>query len=374
MRGIISLLVLCAVAPSSAHAEKIKIDDDTFLNVVLLIQPQLVATQEGAPNDNHSTDFFLRRGRIVLSGQIDPKLSFVFITDQANWGRNGDYSAAFIIQDALGSYKFGPWLTLDAGFMLLPFIRNDFQSAGALNTIDYRTPVIRFPTARAFRDMGVMARGLLANNKISYRAGIFNGIAGRAETMTLPEVNRGDAPRVTANVRYNIMGKEEGYAWPGIYFAKEPIVNVGVGLDWQHRGIGGRLGDVDTAQRYLAYAVDAFVDYPLDVDNEIVAQAAIIKYDHYADPSPSPTDSAFAWYLEGGYRYRQVEPVIAIEYFNGTAAGTKLTTFRIGVNAWISKHAYNVKFELAIPRLEQIEGAPEVQNDLVGTVQLQTQF
>jgi len=88
----------------------------------------------------------------------------------------------------------------------------------------------------------------------------------------------------------------------------------------------------------------------------------------------TPSDSAFAWYVEGGYRYSKIEPVIAVEYFNGTGPGSMLVTYRVGVNWWISKQSYNIKVELAIPRAEQVEGAPEVANNLVGTVQLQTSF
>lgn len=368
MRATLALVMLGVLAPIGARAEKLKIDDDTFLNFGLMIQPQLLLAQDGAPNGNVSSDIFLRRGRVILSGQVDSKIGFVFITDHVNWGRNGDYGSPFIIQDALATYKLGPWLTIDAGFMLLPFLRNNYESASSLNTVDFRTPVIRFPTARAFRDMGVGARGLLADGKVYYRAGVFNGVAGRAATMATPEQNRGDAPRLTGTVRYNLLGKEDGYAWPGIYFAKEPVASIGIGVDWQHRALGGDA----TASRYLAYAVDGFLDYPLDEDNEIIAEGALIRYDHYAGVTPE--DRALAWYLQAGYRYRQVEPVVTVEYFNGTGPGSRVVTFRVGVNAWVSKHAYNVKFELAIPRLEQVEGAPEVQNNLVGTVQAQAQF
>lgn len=375
MRSVPWLAALALLAPAAAHAEKFTIDEDTFLNIGLLFQPQITVAENGTPSGDVSTDAFIRRARLILTGQVDPRIAFVFITDQANWGRNGDYSAQFIVQDAVAIYKVAPEFAIDAGFMLLPFIRNSITSASSLNTIDYRIPVIRFlPSGRAFRDMGVGAHGLLANDKIYYRVGVFNGVAGRAAAGMTPEVNRKDRPRVTGTVRYNIFGKDDAYAFPGIYFAKEPVVSVGLAADYQEDA----LGTGTDGRRYLAYAADAFADYPLDPDNEIVASASVIRYDGY--PGVSARDSALAWYFEGGYRWKQIEPTFSVEYFNSTgplAAGSsssRLITYRAGFNYWISKHAYNVKAELAIPQPQQVDGEPDVPNDLVGTLQVQTVF
>ncbi len=360
-----SLLALAVAFAGRAHAEKITIDADTFVNLGVLIQPQITATEGGSPSGDVATDFFLRRGRLILSGQIDPRISFVFITDQANWGKGGDYGAPFLIQDALASYKVAPELTLSAGFLLLPFLRHNYTSAGSLNGIDFHAAVIKFPAGRAFRDMGVEARGLVADDKVYYRVGVFNGVAGKAATMTTPDVNRHDAPRMVGTLRYNLLGKEDGYAFPGIYFAKAPIVNVGVGIDWQPSIIGA------DHRRYLAYTIDGFADYPFTPDHELVVHGALIGYRHYQ--SGSARDNALAWYLEAGFRVHQVEPVASVEYFNGTAPGTRLTTFRIGLNVWLAEHKYNLKTELAVPRQEGIAGA-SVDNQLTGTLQVQSQF
>jgi hypothetical protein len=367
MRTALLLVLVCTAASVAgpARAEKFTIDDDTWYTLGILVQPQLTLTEEGSPDGGVASDFFLRRGRLVATGQLDPHIGFIFITDQANYGKNGDYGTQFFIQDAIASYKVGPFLTVSAGFMLLPFMRNDFQSAGALNTIDFRAGVIKFlPTGKAFRDMGVEVRGLLVQDRVYYRAGVFSGIQGKPATMTTPEVNEADAPRLTGNVRYNILGKEEAYAFSGIYFAKEPIVNVGFGVDYQH----GALAD----ERYLAMNVDAFADYPINEDMEVVAQGAIIKYDGY--PVGTGRDEGFAFYGEAGFRYQVIEPVVAFEYFNGHRPGTKVMTTRLGVNYWISKHAYNLKAELAIPDNEDVDGAAPSPDPLVGTLQAQVVF
>ena len=362
MRTTILIVCLSLVA-SRAHAEKFTIDDDTFYTLGVLAQPQLTFTEEGSPDGGLATDFFLRRGRILVTGQLDPHIGFIFVTDQANYGKGGDYSTQFFIQDAIASYKVGPELQVSAGFMLLPFIRNDYQSAGSLHAIDFRAGVIKFlPTGKAFRDMGAEVRGLLVQDRIYYRAGVFSGMPGKAAMGEMEAVNESDSPRLTGNLRYNILGKEEGYAFPGIYFDKT-VVNVGVGVDWQDKALTG------TPTRYLALAVDAFADVPLNADREVLAQGAVIKYD-----AAGTGDEAFAWYLEGGFRWKMIEPVVSFEYFNGHVSGTKVMTTRVGLNYWVSKHAFNVKAEVAIPNLEEVEGRPAPAENLVGTVQTQVSF
>src|SRR5215208_877449 len=156
--------LLMAIAPR-AHAEKFTIDDDTFYTLGVLAQPQLTLTENTAPDRGVASDVFLRRARIIMTGQLDPHLGFVFITDQPNYGKGGDFTTQFFVQDAIAYYKVAPELMVSAGFMLLPFLRNDYQSGGALNTIDFRAGVIKFlPTGKAFRDMGVEVRGLLLDN------------------------------------------------------------------------------------------------------------------------------------------------------------------------------------------------------------------
>jgi hypothetical protein len=352
-----------------AVAEKIDLGDDKFITIGALIQPQFLAAEHGAPDGGVSSDMFLRRGRILLAGQFDSAISFVFDTDEPNWGKGGDYSSTFLIQDALASYTVAPGLTISAGFMLLPFLRNNVEGAGALNTVDFRTAVIRFPTGHAFRDAGAELRGLLAGDRIYYRFGVFNGIAGKAATMVTEAVNGSDAPRLTGMLRYNIMGKDDAYTVPGIYFAEDPVISVGVGGDLQNNAIG----TVSTPNsRYLAYAADAFIDVPFDRNNELVAEGAVIRYDHY--PAGMVPDTAFAFYAQVGYRIFVIEPVASVEYFNGRLPGSQVTNYRFGLDYWVRKHTYNVKAEVTIPRQQQVPGAATVENNVTGILQAQLAF
>jgi hypothetical protein len=177
-----------------------------------------------------------------------------------------------------------------------------------------------------------------------------------------PELNGDDAPRLTGTVRYNIAGKEDAYAFSGIYFAKAPVISVGVGADWQNEAFGK-----DT--KYFGVNGDVFVDYPLDADNEIVASAAFI---HYGDQlTGAVRESANAYYVEAGYRFQMIEPVVTFETFDGKNS-PRLSTIRAGVNWWITQHRYNLKAEIALPSNE--EGAPAAADNKVITLQTQVVF
>jgi hypothetical protein len=362
----ISLAASALVASTGvARAEKFVIDDDTFLNIGALAQPQLQLNEHATPDDGWNSDFYLRRARIVLSGQVDPHIGFVLITDMPNYGKGGVYDQPFVIQDALASYKFGPELTIDAGFMLLPFLRHNYLSAGALNTVDFRVGLVKFPTARAFRDMGLEVRGLLLDDRIYYRAGVFQGQASKAEVMgppLVPALNPSDAPRLTGTVRFNLAGKEDAYAFSGIYFAKEPVISIGVGADYQNEAFGAKT-------KYLAFNADVFADYPIDADNEVIGSAAFIRYQDYA--SAGGPESANAFYVEGGYRFQMIEPVLTFESFDGENT-LRLSTLRAGLDWWITQHRYNLKLELALPMNE--DGASVAQDARQVTLQTQVVF
>src|SRR5262244_680279 len=101
------LVVLAMFASVPASAVKVfSTPEGAALNVGLLLQPQLQFSENGAPNGTAtSTDLFLRRIRLVVSGNITKKLSFFVQTDQPNFGLRGNFDVdQFYIQDAIFSY------------------------------------------------------------------------------------------------------------------------------------------------------------------------------------------------------------------------------------------------------------------------------
>jgi hypothetical protein len=367
-----SLVLLAAMAalltPGFAHAAKIPLGEGpATLNVNILAQPWVQLSKGGAPAGGMGTDFYLRRIRLFVFGNVTERISFFMDTDQANLGRDGNWDPAFYIQDAFLSVKLteGP-LWIDTGMLLAPFSRQSLQGIIALNTLDYHSSLLRFTqgVGKIWRDAGVQVRGL--SGPLHYRVGIFNGLEGRRGTDTAPELNPDDVPRVAAHVRYNFLGTEDTFLLNGIYFADPPRLSVGVGTDYQPRSAlaAGRARDV------LNVAADLFLDYPTIPDQELVFQVGAFRYWQGREN----THSGFGMFGELGYRVGIVEPVFSTEYFNADVAHTDFLAFRPGFNLWLMKQTFNLKAEVGIIR-QQVPATPTAEatttTSVAGTAQLQ---
>jgi hypothetical protein len=360
-------LALVLVPSSPARAAKIVIDDNTNVTLSALLQPQAAVTQDAAPDGSPSTDFFLRRARLIVGGQIGKVVSFFVDTEQSNLGKDGNWETSVFVQDAFVSLAPTDFLTIDAGMMLIPFTRHDLQSAASLNGIDYHSKLILFPAGgnRVWRDAGVQIRADVAGGIVQLRGGVFNGIEGTKPDMTAmtPEKNPSDVPRLAGHARYNILGgPEKVFFYPGIAFADHPMLSVGAGVDWQQKAVMAEGQNVD----HLGLAADVFLEYPTVTDQEIVFQASGFRYD---DGTAAAT-TGLGFFSEAGYRIGWVEPIAAIEHFDADAPmnGGDFNGYHLGAAAFIDKHKTNVKLDFAVT---QTAGGKNVGS---GTLQAQLYF
>ncbi len=360
-RFVVALLTLALLLTAGpAAAAKFTLGEEAVLNVNVLFQPQMVMAKDAAPVGDAGTDFFLRRVRLLVFGNVTKQLSFFIETDQPNLGRDGNWSVPIFIQDAFASYEFRDKLWVDAGMILAPFSHHGLQGALALNTVDYHSTLLRYPTTvgRIWRDAGVQVRGFAG--PLHFRAGLFNGAEGVAGTNGGPAANPDDLPRAVGTVRYHVLGKEEAFFLSGIYFAEQPIVTVGVSADYQPRAVlsEGRSRDA------FALAADVFVDWPMGADQEVVFQASAYHWGQGGDNANSGT----GFFAEAGYRLGVVEPVVSAEFFNAQLRGADLLALRPGVNLWFQKHTFNLKVEAAFSRTGVL---PEAKTGVTGAAQLQ---
>jgi hypothetical protein len=358
---VVLLTALAVVLPAGpAHAVKVPLGENAALNVSVLAQPWAQVSTGAAPTGGASTDFFLRRIRLLIFGNVTDRLSFFVDTDQPNLGRDGNWTPAFFIQDAFLSVKLAEGHWLDAGMILLPFTHHSLQGAVALNTVDYHSALIR-PTrglGPAWRDAGVQARGFVG--PLHYRVGVFNGVEGQTARENQPALNIDDVPRAVGHVRYNVLGREEGFFLQGIYFDNQPRLSVGVGADYQPRAVvSGAM-----AQDALAVGADLFLEYPLGADQALVFQTNAFRYWQGAEN----TNSGFGLFGEVGYLFGPWEPVLSAEYYNAEVRTSDFFALRPGVNFWFDKHLFNFKAEVALVRQGLLAQAP---TQLVGTAQLQ---
>jgi len=184
--------------------------------------------QDNAPAEN---DFYLRRGRLILDGQIMDGVMFFVETDNAKAGKYG-VNASTEIQDAFIDVRFADsthWAK--AGLILLPFSLETFSSATSLLGIDYNSETIKFTNTFVWRDYGISFHGDFGT-KFAYRAGFFDGYDS-----TTGSKNPDAGLRFTGHVSYAVFGEvETGWFYTQDKLGKKGnFLTIGAGLDNQDR-------------------------------------------------------------------------------------------------------------------------------------------
>jgi hypothetical protein len=274
-------------------------------------------------------------------------------------------------------------MKVDLGMMLVPLSHHTIESAGGLNAIDYHSDLVRLPAGKIFRDIGLQFRGLLFDDRLHYRVGVFEGV--RASAVPAPAVgqpprpplNDTGVPRVAGQVRVNLLGAEGDFFLKGIYFASQPMLSIGIGADWQANAVYKANGSPGS---YLALSGDAFLEYPFSEDDEIIAKANVFHYSQGSSFVPGSTalpGGGVAFYAEAGFRHAFIEPLAYVEYLKGSGSSPTIVAPHGGVNFWIIRHAFNVKADVGYRKTDQpATGAAlaTTTQDILGTVQVQAFF
>jgi hypothetical protein len=314
------------IASAAFGQAVIKVNDNVNFKFGVLLQTQGDATQD-ATTRLYAQNVFIRRARILVGGQIAPNLTFFAETDSPNLFKSTaagtkNNASTIILQDAYVNYKFQDAFSIDAGLLLVSPSRNGLQSAASLMPVDYGAHTFANSGAlqnSAGRDTGIQARGYLANKKLEYRAGIFQGMRDA--------LNR--ELRSTVRVQYNFFDPETSFFYTGTYLGKKKVLSIGGGIDHQHK--------------YDGYAADVFVDWPVS-GGSVTAQLDHIQYDGstFLKSLPKQSDTLF----EGGYLIGKSRfmPVVQIARRNFAASsGIDETRYGAGVDYFLNAHNANFK-------------------------------
>ena len=298
------------------------ITDESYLQLGLLGQVHASFTEDAT--DEH--DLYLRRARLILSGQVVDGVRFFVETDNDNAGRNGVSSVSTDIQDAFVEQRLPFDHYLQGGLILLPFSFENAASAGSLLGLDYNLETLKFADTFAWRDYGVVLRGDVAK-WVSYRLGAFDGYDDAA-TQKNP-----DAPiRATGHVAVHLRGDPES----GWFFSQErldnkPYLAVGFGLDHQPEAtlITSTNGAPDTIIDNDAQVVDFQSGFPVG------PLFATVNGGWYTwDNAVFEGDTAF---LEGGLRHGDLQLTGKWSYQSPDAGGD-LNDTTVGVHHYRHKH------------------------------------
>ncbi len=215
---------------------KLVISDDSYLQVGALGQLQATYSEDA----DDTTDFFLRRARIILSGQMMDGVLFFLETDSPNTGKAGSADPDMDIQDAFMDFRLSGcsnhWFK--AGLILLPFSFENRSSAASLLGNDYNAEVIKLPNTFVWRDYGAEFHGSLFNQKIAYAAGVFDGYDTTGSTKN-PDADF----RATAHVSVGVIGEvETGWFYNQNRIGKKlTYLTLGAGVDRQDQASVGEI-------------------------------------------------------------------------------------------------------------------------------------
>ena len=315
-------------AENASAQAVIKVSDDVNFKFGMLVQSQADWTQD-AGTGGYQQNLFVRRVRFLVGGQVAPKVTFFFETDDPNLGKSvaGSkvISTGFIVQDAYLEWKATDAFALDAGLIFIPLCRNCVQSAATLLPIDYGAYSFLHggPTKSVVgRDTGFMAKGYLAGSRLEYRVGAFQGARDALSRNVF---------RSSGHLQYSFLDKETTYFTTGTYLGKKKVLTIGGGYDVQ--------------SDYKAFAGDAYLDRPLGSAGALTLQGDLIHYDGGRTFLDLPKQNDYL--VEGGYFFTKakVMPWVKIEgqRFSASNSSRSQDRFQGGLSYFHQGHNVNIK-------------------------------
>jgi len=335
-----ALLLLTLLAPADAWSIKLPLKPDTFLDFHLLLQPWMQLRQDLGARPQLQNDFFVRRARLMLGGQVTKWVSFFAETDQPNWGKGGDWkTSTFYMQDAFINLNLHEAFVIDGGMLIIPFIHQARQGATTLHTLDYHTDLIKYPkdSTKVWRDMGVQLRGLLARKTIAYHVAVTNGVGNTPK----------DTPRVSGRIGINFLDAEDtSFFFGGTYLGAKKLLSVGAAFDVQQGAFG-------EGTSYYAFGGDVFLDLPLRHKRRVSGQLDVAYYGGEKNP-----DKGIGFLFDLGYAIGNWEPMVVVDWFRPDGADelkAQLLGIHGGLAWWVMGHSVNLKLDIGFVKQPGVE-------------------
>ncbi len=226
---VVGLIAVLALSRSSLAGPKLELGPDSWLQLGLLGQLQATVTEDATPE----TDFFVRRARIILSGQVMDGVQFFAETDSPNAGRHGSPNE-IKMQDIFVDLRLpnleNHWFK--AGLILLPFSFESRSGATTLLGHDYNVEVLKLPNTFVWRDIGAELHGTFWEKRIAYFVGVFDGYDQESGDKN-PDADL----RLTGHLAVNLIGEaESGWFFNQCRLGKSgDYLSIGAGIDRQDK-------------------------------------------------------------------------------------------------------------------------------------------
>jgi hypothetical protein len=330
--GVIALVLSVGLAvPAFAQWQITSPDGQSSLKLGYLLQGRAEGETIGSGSDaTTSRNLYLRRIRLLWGGKINDRLSFFAETDAPNWGKADaaglKAEPAVYMQDFMATWTVKDALLVDFGLLLTPGAYNHLQSAASLLALDYgpHTFVESTPLkAKVGRDVGMQARGILADKHLEYRAALLQGVRG---------VLAQNSFRMAGHLSFTPFEAANSLFYGGTSLGKKKAFTVGLGAD---------------AQRdYHAYSGDAYVDYPLACGKAVTLQGNYAAYDG-GDFLGSALVKQRTFLIEAGVTFvaQKITPFVQVsgKTYDDELEGKDEQGLQFGLAYWLDGHKSNVK-------------------------------
>ena len=345
--GAVAAVGLTTLAGIAQGQATIKVGDDVSIRFGTLLQGWGDWAQDPV-TEGYAQNLFLRRVRLLVGGQVARNISFFIETDNPNFGKTPKaLGSGFIVQDAIAEVKLADPLTISAGLMFVPFCRNCIQSAATLLSLDYSSfSFLATPATQSSvgRDVGFQAKGYFNGNRIEYRVGAFQGMRASAPPGS---TTAGQNPlRAVGRLQVNLLDAETpGIFYTGTYLGTKRVLAIGGGIDTQ----------AGQGDNYRAWALDAFLDYPVGDSVSLTAQVDYFSYD--GGQTFSTLSKQTGVFAEAGVYFKPIRilPFVKYETQNfDPVAQVDNVRYQAGFTYYISGHNANLK--LAYSRLDPDTG------------------
>lgn len=370
-----SLGVNAQGSPNYKGGFKIEFDKEQpgkYLRIISWAQAQL-NYQDEVPEDVSSTNFLLRRARLLFIGQISDDfliVSHIGLNNLSSQNMDplgtGDGAQVFL-HDAWLQYNLSEKLSVGAGLHYFNGIsRLNNQSTLNMLTLDNNRPswsTLGLSDQFA-RHLGVFAKGEI--EKFQYQVAINNALTNGLDTRTpLPTeaTYTGLANLGSANSLYNYAGyftyhvfdKESNYLpyKVGSYLGGKKVLTLGTGFFAHPNGSAIQTQNSQlTGEDVMLYAFDAFYDAPLGSKNAAITAYAVYQNNDYGE------NYLFGPYGTGSMLYGHVgivipsdlqtvkfQPYTSFGYQEFDASPDSQNTFGLGLNAFFSGHHSKLTLE-----------------------------
>ena len=244
-------VVVCMIA-FAAHAwDAISLGDDKSVSFSLGFRTSYISADKGIlDGTDRSTDFSLESLRLFTDASLNS-----YLKGTINLAKAVDNSLQ--VTDAIARFEFSDQFNVWAGRMLTPTDRGGLDSPDYLNTWDFPM-ASQYPSKFDGRDDGMTVWGKLADNKLVYALGAYQGhnrIQGGSN-------QRGNL-LYAGRLQYDFWEAETSPAYysSGSYYGEIDVLALGVTRQYQRNGIGSSTLKGD----YSAWSVDVLLEKKLGI-------------------------------------------------------------------------------------------------------------